>query len=223
MAGKICGECKFYLVRGVCPRAEYKKHDLNVAACAPTDKACGLFQPKYKKKASEELEMNETLELLNKHIFKCPTDSEKLLVYTDGIYEPAKPLIWDLLESQYGANLKRNFVEEAYAHLQRANTIDREKINQYTNKIPIKNGLFNLLTRETEPFDPEQVYTYKLGFKFTRATQCPKWKEFVSQVVSEDDIPLLQEIMGYCLVPSMPFHKMFWFYGTGRNGKGVVV
>jgi len=30
-------------------------------------------------------------------------------------------------------------------------------------------------------------------------------------------------MMGYCLLPSMPLHKMFWLYGTGRNGKGVIV
>jgi len=41
--------------------------------------------------------------------------------------------------------------------------------------------------------------------------------------MEKDAIPLLQEKMGYCLLPSMPYHKMFWFYGTGRNGKGVVI
>ena len=167
--------------------------------------------------------MSKALKLLNKHNYKCPSDTEKLLLYKDGFFEPAKPLIWNLLESEYRDRLKRNFVEEAYAHLQRANVINRKKINQYTNKIPIENGIFNLLQREIEPFNPEQVYTYKLNIKYDPVAQCPKWIEFVKQVVSEDDIPLLQEIMGYCLVPAMPFHKMFWLYGTGRNGKGVVV
>lgn len=137
MAGKVCGECKFYLIRGICPKAEYKKHDLNAAACSPTDKACDLFQPKYKKTHNEELDMHEALELLNKHVYKCPTDTEKVLVYNGGLYEKAKPLIWNILESEYGDDLKRHFVDEAYAHLQRANTIKREKINKYTNKIPI--------------------------------------------------------------------------------------
>lgn len=167
--------------------------------------------------------MKDALELLNKNIYKCPTDTEKVLVYNDGIYEKAKPLIWKILEEKYGEQLKKQFVEEAYAHLQRANIIDREEINKFTNKIPIKDGLFNLLTRETEPFDPKQVFTYKLEPKFNPETKCQKWLEFINQILEKDNIPLLQEIMGYCLLPDMPFHKIFWFYGTGRNGKGVVI
>ena len=223
MAGKVCGECKFYLVRGVCPKAEYKKRDLNVAACAPTDKTCELFQAKYKKKNNEELDMGEALKLLNKYRFKCPTDTEKVLVHNDGIYEEAKPLIHNILENEYGNRLKRHFVDEAYAHLQRANYIERQEINQYTNKIPIQNGLFNLNTHELEAFDSEQVYTYKLDVCYDPEAKCPKWMEFVKQIVADDDIPLLQEILGYCLLPAMPFHKIFWWYGKCRNGKGRVV
>ena len=223
MSKNVCGECKFYLVRGVCPKAEYKKRDLNVVACFPTDVACELFQQKYKKQNGEEPKMEDSLELLNKHIFKCPTDTEKVLIYIKGTYINAKPTIWKMLETKYGEQLKRNFVDESYAHLQRANTIDRQKINQFTNTIPIQNGLFNILTREVTPFDSEQVFTYKLGVTYNPEHQCQKWIDFVKQVVTKDDIPLLQEIMGYCLLPDMPYHKMFWLYGTGRNGKGVVI
>ena len=222
MAGKVCGNCKFYLVRGECPRAEYKKYNLNMAACSPTDKACKRFQPKYQKKNGEELNMSEALELLNKHVYKCPIDTERVLVYNDGLYEPAKPHIWNTLESEYGDILNQHFVKEAYAHLQRANTIKREEINRYTNSIPTKNGLFNILNREIKPFESEQVFTYKLNIEYNPEAKCPNWLEFVKEIVAEDDKKLLQEICGYCLLPSMPFHKMFWFYGTGRNGKGVV-
>jgi putative DNA primase/helicase len=189
----------------------------------PKDKACEIFQPKHKPKNNEEPDMSEALELLNTHVYRCPTDTEEVLVYKDGIYEPAKPHVWNTLESEYGENLSKHFVGEAIAHLQRANTIDRSEINRYINKMPIQNGLFNLATREILPFNPDQVFTYKLNVEYNPEATCPKWLEFIRQIVAEDDIPLLQEIIGYCLLPSMPFHKLFWFYGTGRNGKGVVI
>jgi len=220
---KFCGDCRFYLKRGVCPLCEYKDHALNVAACPPTNTACPLFQPKNSKKTnSEQPDMGEALKLLNKYRYICPTDTKKVLVYNDGIYENAEPLIHKLLEEKYGEDLKKHFVEEAYAHIQRANYVEREQINKFTNKIPLQNGLFNLQTRELEPFSPDEIFTYKLNVKYNPEAKCPKWLQFVKEVVSEDDAPLLQEIMGYCLLPDMPFHKMFWFYGTGRNGKGVV-
>jgi hypothetical protein len=51
---KQCGDCRFHLKRGVCPRAEYKSHQDNLTACLPTDPACELFQPKKQKKKQKE-------------------------------------------------------------------------------------------------------------------------------------------------------------------------
>ena len=206
----IGDECSFYVKKA--GNYHEKEHGLN-------------GNNKYVKKSQKnEPDMGFALELLNKHTYKCPTDTEEVLVYNDGLYEPAKPLIWNILESEYGDDLKRHFVDEAYAHLQRANIIKREEINRYTNKIPIKNGLLNFLAREVEPFDPEQIYTYKLNVEYNSTKDCPKFKKFVEQIQpDENDRKLLQEIMGYCLLPDMPFHKIFWFYGVGRNGKGRII
>ena len=223
MMVKTCGECKLHLVRGECPDADYRDSKLNALARMSSDSACNLFEPRHQKKNdADELDMSEALELLNKHTYKCPEDTKKVLIYKDGIYENAEAHIHTVLEQEYGDNLKRSFVEEAYAHLQRANYIKREQINQFNNTIPIQNGLFNLLTRDVTPFDPEQVYTYKLNINYNPEAECPNWINFTKQVVAEEDIPLLQEIMGYCLLPDMPLHKIFWFYGSGRNGKGRV-
>jgi len=43
---RTCGDCKFHLKRGACPKAEYKKYEDNLVACLPTDPVCPLFQPK---------------------------------------------------------------------------------------------------------------------------------------------------------------------------------
>jgi len=61
---RVCGECKFHLVRGVCPKAEYKKYQDNLLACLSTDRACELFQARHTK--DEEPEMGEALEFLHK-------------------------------------------------------------------------------------------------------------------------------------------------------------
>jgi len=153
-----CGDCKFHLKRGVCPRAEYKKYADNIIACSSTDSACELFQPKKKQANNANPDMGKILILLNaEFIFKCPTDTEEILGYEDGQYKPFKHVIKNKLEKLYGDALKRNFVDETLAHIQRANYIERKEINKFINKIPLQNGLFNLLNREVEPFDSEQV------------------------------------------------------------------
>ena len=56
MTDNVCGECKFHLKRGVCPKAEYKKHEDNLTACLSSDPACPLFQSKRKRNNHEDKE-----------------------------------------------------------------------------------------------------------------------------------------------------------------------
>ena len=215
---KSCQICAFYGNPKECEIAKNNSNPDN-----PKKEFFGIchdYEPYY----APEFDMRLILNILNERfIFKCPTDTRKLLLYEEGVYVPAETKVHELIEEKYAEETKKHGVEETIAHLQRANYIDRSKINQYINKIPIKNGLFNFLTREIELFDPEHIFTYKLNVDYNPEAKCPKWLEFIKEIVAEEDIPLLQEIMGYCLLPAMPFHKMFWFYGTVRNGKGVVI
>jgi P4 family phage/plasmid primase-like protien len=221
---KLCGDCKFYFDKDKCERAEYKSNRRNREVYeAYNYKICELFQSK-KRKNNEDLDMGEALQLLNdKFIFKCPTDTRTLLGYNDGHYIPFETRVHETLEEAYGENLKSHFVEETIKHLQRANYVERTQINRFSNKIPVQNGLLHLLIRTLEPFNPEEIFTYKLNVEYDPLKECPEWLKFLGQILRPEDIPLLQEIMGYCLLPEMPFHKLFWFYGTGRNGKDRVI
>ncbi|MBN1357811.1 hypothetical protein JW988_03485 [Candidatus Bathyarchaeota archaeon] len=226
-----CGSCKRLWVRWNsleetgCPRAEYEKSSDNRIANDKTSTICDYYEPKRKvpsSKQSEKPEMEEALAALNKNKYICPTDTEELLVYFEGIYKPAKHLIWFTLEELYNKELSKHFVEEVYAHLQRANVIKREKINSCKDSLPLQNGIFNLNAKSVTPFSPEEIFTYKLNVEYKEGADCPNFKKFLRQILSEEDIPLLQETMGYCLLAAMPLHKIFWWYGKGRNGKGRV-
>lgn len=248
----VCGDCKKRLVRWesarpdeTCPRAEYKSSEENRIACLPTDSACEHFEQKQKARMVSNfswkpfnadrkfLIVGEDRHVINTEYileyfdtefhFKSPIDLEELLVYEDGCYVAGEWFVKHILEKEYDKYLRKHYASEIVEHIKRANPIKRDQINQFHKSIPIANGLFNLETRELEPFDPERVFTYKLNVEYNPEATCPKWLEFVKQVVSEDDIPLLQEILGYCLLPAMPLHKLFWLYGPGRNGKGVVM
>jgi len=228
---RVCGDCRFFRNVNFCPKVvtyspqqksgEFRLIDL---LCMPHEKACQVFQSKKKRANSTDPDMGEILTLLNdEFVFKCPTDTEEILGYEEGQYKPFKCVIKHKLEKLYGDDLKRAFVDETLAHIQRANYVERKEINKFINKIPLQNGLFNILNREVEPFGSEQVFTYKLNIKYDPSAECPTWLKFINEIVRPEDIPLLQEIMGYCILPAMPFHKIFWFYGVGRNGKDRVI
>ena len=64
----------------------------------------------------------------------------------------------------------------------------------------------------------------KLPFDYDQEAKCPRFQEFLKQVFRADEelISLVQEIMGYCLSPSIEAQKFFIFYSDGSSGKSVL-
>ena len=83
------------------------------------------------------------------------------------------------------------------------------------------NGLLNVETNEFKPFSPDEMTLYNIPTEYNPTAKCPKFLEFVAQVVAPEDIQLLQEWSGYLLLQRYSLHKMLWILGAGRNGKGV--
>ncbi len=54
---------------------------------------------------------------------------------------------------------------------------------------------------------------------------CPRWKQFLARVTGGDGelANFLQRILGYALTGSTQEHALFFFYGTGANGKSVLL
>jgi len=175
-------------------------------------------------KEIKERQLEEILERLRlQFTFKTPTDLRDLFYYEDGIYKPAECMIEGLLEKELGAKASTHFVSEVLEHLRHGSYVERSEFNRYTGSVPVLNGLLNLASLELKLFDPNVIYTYKLNVRFDSTAKCPKWLGFLDQVLPKEDQPLLQEYLGYCILPAMPKHKLMWFYGLGRNGKGRVI
>lgn len=176
-------------------------------------------------KGMEEADIAVILERINQQfIFRTPTDIEELYYYAqkEGIYKPAEFKVKALLEEMLGSNASTYIVNETLGHIKRGSYVDRSEFNKYDGLIPVQNGLLNLKTLDLSEFDPNKIFTYKLNAVYNPEKKCPIFDRFVSQILNPEDIPLLQEWLGYHLLPAMPKHKIMWFYGVGRNGKGRV-
>jgi P4 family phage/plasmid primase-like protien len=171
----------------------------------------------------KERDLAEVLDWLREQfIFKTPTDLRDLYFYESGIYKSAECVIEGLLEKELGAKASTHYINEVLEHLRRGSYVDRCEFNHYNEHIPVQNGLLCLATGELKAFDHTVIYTYKFKVHYDRAAQCPAWQSFLDQVLPKEDQLLLQEFMGYCLLPTMPKHKIMWLYGKGRNGKSRI-
>lgn len=179
---------------------------------------------KQSKKGKKIIDVEAILaELFSKFTFKTPTDIEEIYYYNDGKYTIAEYKIKSLLEEWLGENASTYIVNEILNHIRRMSYVERSEFNRYSKWIPVQNGLLNLKSLKLEPFSKNKIFTFKLNVSFDSEAKCPKWEKFVSEVLLPEDALTLQEYLGYCLLPAMPYHKLLWMHGCGRNGKGVII
>ena len=101
----------------------------------------------------------------------------------------------------------------------------KKELNSYKNLINLKNGMFDIETKKLLPHDRKYLSTIQLDIEYDKNAKCPLFKEFLIDIFNKDKslCRVVQEIMGYTLYPDTPTHKFFLFYGSGANGKSVLL
>ena len=112
-----------------------------------------------------------------------------------------------------------------------ASLLEAVKIQAYAEPFPVEhdrihcaNGIYHL----NGTFEPVKVFcANRLAVSYNPAAASPqRWLTFLSELLEADDIPTLQEYMGYCLIPTTKGQQMLFLVGKGGEGKsriGVVL
>lgn len=143
-----------------------------------------------------------------------------VLYYFDGrCWIPnAEPYLQVMVAKLLGEENRKTHYVNIKHHLL---SITKEAI-AFSKKIAVENGLLDPETGELTQPTPKEMTCYSIPVKYDpHAAKLDNWLEFLKQVAILEDIPLLQEWFGYCLLPDYRFHKALWIHGEGRNGKGV--
>ena len=135
------------------------------------------------------------------------------------------------------SKLKRTIYEEIspWLHAKVAQTVEQVikalKLAAYADPLPlhcdrihVANGTYFLDGTFTE----EKEYCgNRLSVSYRADAPAPQhWLRFLSELLEPEDIPALQEYLGYCLIPSTKGQKMLMLIGKGGEGKsriGVVM
>jgi P4 family phage/plasmid primase-like protien len=142
--------------------------------------------------------------------------------YKNGVYHPkAEILIKELAENEFHGSCTNRLVSEIIGMVKRrtysvfdTSIVDPELIN-------VRNGILNIQTGELFDHTPEHEFTVQLPVKYDPEASCPKIKKFFGEVVAPEDVPLLEEIVGWTLWRPYDIHKAVMLWGGGRNGKGA--
>lgn len=94
------------------------------------------------------------------------------------------------------------------------------------NLIPVNNGVLNLDTMEVTQYSPELIFLSKFPVDYNPSAKAPE--KFLRMLETtfegvEEQIPLVQEMFGYCFLRSYFIQVAFFLVGNGGNGKGVLL
>jgi len=157
-------------------------------------------------------------------------DASEIWIYEKGIYKPeGKTYIQEtcrtMLELTYTTHLAKNVINKIEADTY----IDQDDFFEQQNKhpyiIPVKNGLLNLKTKKLSCFNKNIAFFNKLSMNYKPKAKCETIKQFIKEITkNEEDVQVIQELFGYCLIKDYKYEKAFMFYGShGRNGKSKLL
>ncbi len=163
-------------------------------------------------------------DLLAEYYLATLVDTHEILVYRNGIWKPrGQEFIERECQRRVDSEdlLTRYKINEVLGHIQRTTYCDRSTFNREKWVINLENGLLDVRTKELKPHTPKLFSTIRIPVTYDPQADCPGIKQFLREVLKPEDIPIVEELFGYCLIPDYSIQKAFLFLGDGANGKST--
>ncbi|MHA1972778.1 MAG: DNA primase family protein [Candidatus Hodarchaeales archaeon] len=161
--------------------------------------------------------------------FNVVTDEGVVYIYeiSEGRFVSGKERIKSWMEGLYRFFSTRDF-SEIFEHIKNRSYLSESEKKAATKRnsklVLLLNGVYDIENRKLVKFSPEFFFkNAPLQVTYDPDVDCPEIKKFIKEIVRDVDVPLVQEMIGYCFLREMPYHKAFMFIGDGRNGKSTLI
>ena len=164
----------------------------------------------------------------NESLFRDDFLSSHQLLYSNGAFFtpdgrmvdpiPLRCEIFEMMREYVGANLAKK-VTNVVDVLKLAAQV--EDFPPVTDRIALANGTLYLdgTFQEGKP----EIVRNRLPVRYDpKAPQPTHWLRFLSDLLYPEDIPTVQEFIGYCLIPSNKGQRMMVIKGNGGEGKSQI-
>ena len=98
-----------------------------------------------------------------------------------------------------------------------------EQLNARTSLINLRNGLYDLDRQTLIAHDPQLLSTIQLAVSFAAGAQAPRFGAFLNDCLDPATQLLVQELVGYLLIPETRAQKAFVLVGEGGAGKSTLL
>ena len=145
--------------------------------------------------------------------------------YQNGVYEQREDLaafaaVRSLMNARTAKSAEISDAEKQWRAAIRKSV---REINANPLIVNVRNGLYNVLDGSLKPHTTEYFSTVQINANFDPLAKCPQFLDFVSGILPESEVPLMQEIFGYLLIPVNKAQKSFVFVGAPNAGKSTLL
>ena len=147
-------------------------------------------------------------------------------MYQGGVYKPVKEdyvkdIIRGMLREGCRSTKDINEVYELW-RLQISRDNDSQ-LDSNPNLINVLNGLYDYEKGILLPHTDEYRSVIQLNAEYKSYAGCPGFLKFLSEALHPDDIPVLQEYMGYCMTKYTCGERCMILFGVSRSGKSTLL
>jgi P4 family phage/plasmid primase-like protien len=147
--------------------------------------------------------------------------ASQLWVYRAGVYLPCgETTLHADAQRLLGQERRELRIEEALRYVEVAAWHAEESMPdcQYIN---VLNGRLDWSTGTLEPHTPDYFTTVQIPLEYDPTATCPVFDAYLKTTFDADVHPLIEELLGWCLVPDTRFETSVMLTGEGKNGKGT--
>lgn len=84
-------------------------------------------------------------------------------------------------------------------------------------------GFLNIRTLELQEHTPDYPSLIQIPVFYDPKFDAPAIRKFLTEILKPEDIDVILELFGYCLVRALSIQKAFLFVGEGANGKSTLI
>lgn len=154
------------------------------------------------------------------------TKSEELWCYIQekGIWVKGREILTKEAERELGHLAKNYYVRELIDKIKRQTATSKEEFEKTPfNMIPLKNGVYNTVSRRLQKYKPEYNFKSQHPITYNKDADCPRIKKFLEETFYPEDLKALQEWCGYCFYREYPIKKAVIVFGGRDTGKTTFI
>jgi len=166
-------------------------------------------------------------EIENRESFKyiSSDDTDQLYVFQDGIWvEKGRSKVRQHCMDVTNELIRKQNLNQVERIIKTRNEVYKDEFTYPKDKIPFRNGVYDLSEDEFRDFKKEDNFTFKFEVDYVEDPDNDKVDEFLHTIQdTEEKIRKLKEGAGLAMLPDHPIDKAIVCYGQGSNGKNMYI